>query len=501
MTNFNPEGNFKDIQEWEAIAEHNAGKAGISAKVIGGILAGAIGMVMGVELLGGVVGAWLLKSAWDGVGKIGKKLALVRDMGCNAWVLCEPDFRTYVRQFGDETVASELSFAQEMGVEISNFAYSWLKVYQNGNKLPQAQEIRKVEPVINSNGYSTQALVKTNATSTIVDTHTEESEEIDIVAKMTDHIQNIFGVGQGGSGKGMLLANALRAVKQKHPGKKIFLINGKDDSKEYGYFDGVVDVEKRMHCETAKPQSVAAWFESSLEAYEQFALLNGGGLLVIDEGTIIGARLKDAKSNALNDKIVGISSCGGSFGEHGKHIWIFAQTPFAGGSGSNLTALSQMTSLILVKGTGIGVLEQWKRSSLFRKFDSAEVGELANKSECNRVIYWGGTAKWYSMPKLINHSIFCRDTGELIGSVPVERLNQILDISDTTEDDLLPELTDCIIDKIASAEGLISFEGIRSHIRRKFPQMIKTSLIESVLSDLINQELIKGGKDIGYTST
>ena len=61
--------------------------------------------------------------------------------------------------------------------------------------------------------------------------------EIDIVKEAGSQIKNLFIVGLGGSGKGMLLACLLREVKRNHPDRKIFLINGKDDPKEYGYFD------------------------------------------------------------------------------------------------------------------------------------------------------------------------------------------------------------------------------------------------------------------------
>ncbi|MHC5731668.1 MAG: hypothetical protein ACYTXY_47825, partial [Nostoc sp.] len=113
----------------------------------------------------------------------------------------------------------------------------------------------------------------------------------------------------------------------------------------YGYFDGIVDVEKRLHCETAKPQTVAAWFEAAIAEYDQYATLNDGALLIIDEGTIIGARLKVAKCTLLNDKLIGIASCGSSAG---KNIWFIAQTPFVGANGSDLSGISQLTPIALV---------------------------------------------------------------------------------------------------------------------------------------------------------
>lgn len=69
-----------------------------------------------------------------------------------------------------------------------------------------------------------------------------------------------------------------------------------------------------------------------------------------------------------------------------------------------------MISVVLVRGDAIGVLEQWKRSALFSKFNKSEITELANNSDCNRAVYWGGSANWYSMPKLNNYSGYNRDT-------------------------------------------------------------------------------------------
>ena len=48
MTNFDPEGNFKDIETWELIAETKASSTGMSAKIIAGVLLGGAGVAFGV---------------------------------------------------------------------------------------------------------------------------------------------------------------------------------------------------------------------------------------------------------------------------------------------------------------------------------------------------------------------------------------------------------------------------------------------------------------------
>lgn len=135
MTNFNAEGNFKDIELWEQVAENRAATTGVSMKVIGGVFAGGLGLAVGAEVLGGMLAAWAIKSAFDSVKTMGQRLQMVRDCGCNAFVLREDEFRTYAKQFGAETVRRELEFVQEAGLKLSPFAASWLQT--NQKTLPQ----------------------------------------------------------------------------------------------------------------------------------------------------------------------------------------------------------------------------------------------------------------------------------------------------------------------------------------------------------------------------
>ena len=102
-------------------------------------------------------------------------------------------------------------------------------------------------------------------------------------------------------------------------------------------------------------------------------------MLVVDEGTIIGAKLKTAKaSNLLNDRIIGITSSGDS--TH-KNIWFVAHSPYAGGNGSALTALSQLTKIALVHKTNLGVISDWKPAKLFKSFYVNEIADLIAQSE------------------------------------------------------------------------------------------------------------------------
>lgn len=497
MTRFNPNADIVPIERWEEIGEQKALGTGASWRILGGLVAGGIGFALALEPLGIVIGGYLCYSAWEKVRKSGQNLRAVRDFGCLAHVLDPQELKSFAKQFGDGEVKQQLEFALDRGWEVPRHAIAWLNERSNQPSLPTPQrqaapthplrEVRQMEQ-----NYLTNTIQQVN--TQVATYNPQDGSKIDIVAEMTDRIQNIFGVGQGGSGKGMLLANACRAVRTKHPDKKIFLINGKDDPKEHGYFEGVIDVEKRLHCETAKPATVAAWFESAINDYDQFASQNNGALLIIDEGTIIGDRLAKARSTAMIDKIVGITSCGGSMG---KNIWIFAQTPFAGGSGMNLTALSQMVSIVLVRGDAVGVLEQWKRSSIFRKFDSSEVQQLATESECDRAVYWGGNAKWYSMPKLTNYSAFNRDTRTYIKDIEVTNA-QPTTIQDKQGEEINHKLADCILDKLLVSNGACSYGAIKEHLKRTFGNYIPKEDVLHAIAYLIQEELAEGDESSGW---
>ncbi|OKH47311.1 hypothetical protein NIES2101_24035 [Calothrix sp. HK-06] len=413
MTRFNPDRKHKTPEEWSQEAYRVTSSNNLQFHVIGGLIISVLVAGATTPITGGLIAAYTLWTAWKRSDDIQRNQSAIIEAGCIAQVLEGDNFQDYLAQCGHNSVISELDYAKQRGLPLSNDAIDYLEA------LPEVTPVKSIAMGAEY-GDINRASHATNKTA--IETYNPStSSQIDIVGEMTNRIQNIFGVGQGGSGKGMLLANACRAVKAKHPGKKIFLINGKDDPKEHSYFAGVVDVEKRLHCETAKPQTVAAWFEASISQYDDFAVQNNGALLIVDEGTIIGTKLKDAKSNALNDKIIGITSCGGSTG---KNIWVFVQTPFASGSGSTLSAISQMISIVVVRGDAIGVLEQWKRSALFNKFNKSEVTELANNSHCNRAVYWGGSASWYSMPKLTNHSAYDRDSGQYLSGFAQQSENK-----------------------------------------------------------------------------
>jgi hypothetical protein len=404
--------NLSDAQ-WLQIASEsipdneNTGQLLIATGVIGGlIITGATSF----PPAGVVFGAWCLYNAFKGNADADKNLESIQEYGYVAHCLSGNNLRDFRDQFGDSETFRQIEWARDRNFWVSGDAEDFA---DNFNIIPtiSREKVITPQPLLQAIASSLGSSTYQQTTSSVETYDPFINSKIDIISEMTDRITNLFIVGLGSSGKGILVSNALREIKKLYPNKKIFLINGKDEPKEYGYFKDIVDVEKRLHCETAKPQTVAAWFESCVAEYDEFAANNNGALLIIDEGTIIGARLKTAKCTLLGDKLIGITSCGGS---SGKNIWFLAQTPYVGANGSDKSGISQLTPIVLVNESNLSVLEVWKQASLFKKYDSDEVAELVEPSDCDRAVYFGKFARWYSMPTLQNYSGFNRDKGEYL---------------------------------------------------------------------------------------
>ncbi|MDF5729656.1 MAG: type IV secretion system DNA-binding domain-containing protein [Rhizonema sp. PD38] len=147
--------------------------------------------------------------------------------------------------------------------------------------------------------------------------------KIDIISEMSDRISNTIVFGIPGSGKTLLVSNAVRAAKAKHPKLKIFVIDPKGDTKEQGYFDSC-DVVKQFQSMDAKPSSVAVWAEAAFNEYAKYAQSNERTLLICDEGSMLGNKLQQAKSTLLVDKLTSYTSGSDSAG---RNVWFLMQTP------------------------------------------------------------------------------------------------------------------------------------------------------------------------------
>ncbi|MGI8502063.1 MAG: type IV secretory system conjugative DNA transfer family protein [Hassallia sp.] len=433
MTRFNPEKTSKTPEEWSAIALNATKDNHLQWNVIGGLILGALAASAASPLTGGLVAAYFLWDSWKKAGEIQRNQAAIAGLGCVAQVLDGDDFADYTRQAGKDAVFAELKFATGRGLALSAAAADFLEESHSPPTPPTSKSLMATAKTLLEKA-GLQVEFQTDA-----DTYDPTaSAKIDILGEMTQRIGNTIVIGIPGSGKGMLISNALRIAKRKHPNLKVFVIDPKNDPKEAGYFNSC-DVLKSFACMDAKPSVVAAWTEDCFNKYSEYAQQNERTLLIVDEGTMLGNKLQQAKSTLLVDKLTSYTSGGDSAG---RNVWFLMQSPYVGGASLNLSTTSQMTSIVIAFSENIGALDQWKGSKIFKNLSLDTVRDLVKVSPIGRAIYYGKTGEWYTMPELENHSGYNRDKREYLppftpqnntpssNSEAVKKLESSLDINE-----------------------------------------------------------------------
>ncbi|MBD2200630.1 MULTISPECIES: hypothetical protein [Calothrix] len=250
-------------------------------------------------------------------------------------------------------------------------------------------------------------------TNTHIDEYSPQiPQTLDVIEKMSQRISNHLIIGIPGAGKGLLVSNALRRIKQLHPQTTIFYIDPKNDPKETGYFSGCVDVLKRASTPSMTPVEIVSWFQNCIR---EFDALKGDKLLAFDEGTQIGSQFKIAKQlDWLKGKLTSYTSCGDSAGIR---VWILAQNPHTEDLGISGGLRSQFTPLAIVSGVNIAAYSAMISTGFIpssQKISDAKLQEFIDASPVNRAVYHGGLNRWFAMPKLENHSGYDRDSRTFI---------------------------------------------------------------------------------------
>jgi Cdc6-like AAA superfamily ATPase len=516
MTRFSPENKNLSPVEWSELAV---------TKLQGNndqyALFGCLGMAMCVgasasPITGLLVAGWAFQHFLSRAKGRENNIAAIVEVGCVAHTLEDVDFKRYLRQVGHDALMEELNYAQNHGLRFSNDALDYYedstqasasrllsegdRVLDNPPNNPLSRLANKLFPPSNN-----QPKTEAPKTETQVEEFDPQTENrIDIIAQMSERVSNSFILGISGSGKGMLISNVLREIKKKHSDFKIFYVDPKSDPKEYGYVEQVADVIKRYKCETEEPEIVSYWIEKCLDDFNEYAKNNERTLLVIDEGTVLGLKCKIAKSTILVDRLSSLTSLGGS---DGKYVYFVAQTPFVGGSGIDLSASSQLVTIAIVSGENKGSLHQWRRSAMFGKCKNLD-GYIDN-SPVKRAVYYGKTARWYSMPELTNYSGIDRDNFRRINensdvqpeqdlTTTVKHLESIYQ-QDNQQDNQQVKLSDnaqIILEILqSSSKGCLSFDSIRKS--RKWTETPLTEDVKAAIKELIDESLIEA-LDGGY---
>lgn len=400
MSRFDPNKQNKTAVDWSVLAYQTADDDKAAQTVVIGAVIGIGIASVTTPLLGCVIGAYFIVKGIQKACNADNNKKYIKSTGCVAHVLEGGNFRAYLRQNGKDKVLEELEFANQEGLSFSDEALDFYEEYLESKTetLPEPSEQK-----INTHTQDTKIQTQTQSQVNIYD----PTKTIDILAELTNTITNTAIVAVPRSGKGILLSNAIREAKRKHPKLKIFVIDPKNDTKEYNFYEGIADKIERHSCTDASPSSVVEWVKYCFDKYIEFANQHEKTLLIVEDGTLIGGKLNIANSNLFIDKISSWASGADSFG---RNVWFVMQSPYVGASALNLATSSQFKTVVIAWIENLGDLVQWRSAKIFNKFPLDEVSELVELSPCKRAFYFGKTGKWYPMPSLENYSGYDRDT-------------------------------------------------------------------------------------------
>ncbi len=292
--------------------------------------------------------------------------------------------------------------------------------------------------------------------------------------------QSALIVGTPGSGKGMLVSNAVRVLREKAPALKVMMIDPKGDPKERGYWAPVTDVYRSMNLmDCDDPDQGASWL---LSCMDEFRKLEAPKLLIFDEMLAASVEIslahKDFKAPQRLKKFVsGIIAQGDS-----QNVWVWAMSQsvqvadlgFGGGvrgnlraiaiiSPKNTTAIEALTSTRLVPPPNGGM---------------DELRAIMKASPVDRAFYDGKLSRWLPMPKLENHSGFDRD-------------NRTIEATPTVSTPNTPKAPESNVDQL---NRLFNSEAVTPSHEDEEVALEKTANPISVSSELI--EYVQSRSDV-----
>ncbi|ABA24957.1 conserved hypothetical protein (plasmid) [Trichormus variabilis ATCC 29413] len=288
------------------------------------------------------------------------------------------------------------------------------------------------EMLVNSPPASSTSPTPTAIVNTEISTYTKTPQvQYDLIGHIAKKVTNMLWVGVPGSGKGITISNAIDAIKRSHRDTHIFYIDPKGDEKETGYFKGRVDTLKRAKILEMSPIEAVKWVK---DCFAEFQLITGDKLIILDEGTAVCSKFKNAKNEIgwLKDKIISYCSCGDS---SGWHFWIVVQNPHTDDLGISGGLRSQLTSVALVHPDNVPAYNAMISTQLIpgdRKITSTQVMEIAAQSPVGRAVYYGGVNEWFPMQLLQNFSGYDRDNKKFLDTPKTNDSSQVADL-DATE--------------------------------------------------------------------
>jgi len=224
--------------------------------------------------------------------------------------------------------------------------------------------------------------------------------------------QNVLIVGTPGAGKGVMLSNAIRALKVQFPGLYILGI----DPKAQGSEDGLWEVGKHSFTQVFRrpvmdlsPDEIAEWLWSAILTFRSIPP-DRPSLLVVDELNALKSSLsqlgKESKSKEveglLNSYLTHLISMGDG---KGKWFWGLAQSATDKSLPFDTSVRNNLRTVAIVSMDNIGAVQGLLRTDVIAASarDIGEVQKCVDASPVSRAFYDRKTNLWHPMMSLKNY--------------------------------------------------------------------------------------------------
>jgi hypothetical protein len=249
---------------------------------------------------------------------------------------------------------------------------------------------------------------------TVIESFAPVESELDVSAMLANELYSYAIMSPSGGGKGMLVSNALRLIKQANPSIHIFLVDPKDDPKERGYWTGVVDTWARCNFLDMGSDAKTEFIEGVMARYQA---VQGPKMLVFDEGTNIFGHLKNCAKQLFADLKSFLSGIASSGNSRKNYVWLIGHSGNLGDYGISGGEMSCFRKIYIAPMTNIEAVKQLGNTT----FAGGKFGDegvefikmIASQSEVSRAVYIGTIDNWKPMSRLVNHSGYNRDSDSI----------------------------------------------------------------------------------------
>lgn len=224
------------------------------------------------------------------------------------------------------------------------------------------------------------------------------------VDTLTNRLCSALVCGVPGAGKGMVVSNALRVVREAYPDVTITVVDPKADPKERGYWDAAHHVHAQpLGLDSAK---TSAWVRAILD---EFLGAPSPKLLVLDELSALHNVLDKPTKGTIATFLNLVINQGDS---NQTWVWAITQTAFVQDLPFNSGTRANLISLGIIAPHNRNAVQALMGARGFLtppKGGEQELNELMGRSPVKRAFFDGSVSGWFPMPQLENHSGHDRD--------------------------------------------------------------------------------------------